>query len=336
MSVRSTATLTARRVFERLPGTARDRMRRNRSAFAGLAQLKRNQAMLAQRVAAIEHTSTRPPPTPAVRDPRFPPGVLSRICTEAQLHEAWFGAWCAALGRQAVANRKLWEHAYLAHALDSLGHLRPGSRGLGFGVGREPLVALFAGRGCRVVATDLPAEAEEARGWSNTSQYAGGLDGLADPALCDPASFRELVTWRSLDMRERPPDLTGFDFCWSACSFEHLGSLDAGLDFVEGSLATLRPGGVAVHTTEYNLGSNAATLERGPTVLYRRRDLEALASRLEAAGHQVAALDLDPGQGVLDEYVDLPPYVHAPHLRLWYRQFVTTSVALVVRRGVGG
>jgi hypothetical protein len=55
---------------------------------------------------------------------------------------------------------------------------------------------------------------------------------------------------------------------------------------------------------------------------------------VEGKGHQDAALDLDAGQGALDEYVDLPPYVDAPHLRLWYRQFVTTSVALVTRRGV--
>jgi len=289
--------------------------------------------MLAQRIARLERSSGEHVNATGPRDPRFPPGVLSRLCTDAQIHEPWFEEWCAALGEKSRSNRKVWEHAYLAHALDSLVQLREGQRGLGFGVGREPLVALFAGRGCQILATDLPPDTEDARGWYNTAQYAGGLEGLAYPALCDPDSFRELVTWQPVDMRSVPSGLTGFDFCWSACSFEHLGSLDAGLEFVERSVATLRPGGVAVHTTEYNIGSDAATLERGPTVLYRRRDLEGLAVRLEAAGHEMAALELQPGPGVLDEYVDLPPYVDAPHLRLLYHRFVTTSVALVIRRG---
>jgi hypothetical protein len=334
VSARSAATLTAQRAFERLPLTAREGMKRARATFSGLTQLKRNQAMLAQRVARLEGSSGARPVVARPEDPRFPQGVRSRVCTEAQLREPWFEEWCAALAEPARANRKLWEHAYLAHVLAALGHLQPGQRGVGFGVGREPLVALFAGRGCRVVATDLPPDARDARGWSNTAQYAGGLEGLAYPALCDPIRFRESVTWQAVDMRSIPTGLRNFDFCWSACSLEHLGSLAAGLDFIEASLATVRPGGLAVHTTEYNVGSNEATLEEGSTVLYRRRDLEALAARLEGQGHQVAALDLDAGHGALDEYVDLPPYVDAPHLRLLYRQFVTTSVALVTRRGV--
>jgi len=331
VSVRATATLTARKVFQRLPVAARDRLRRDNAVLSGITQVKRNQAMLARRIARLASTAAGPSPT-EVTDPRFPHGVRSRICTEAQLHQAWFGAWCAAIHEEPRAHRKLWEHAYLAHVLDSLDMLRPGRRGLGFGVGRERLVALFAGRGCEIVATDLPPETEDARVWLDTEQYAGALMGLSYPALCEPEQFRDLVTWRSVDMRSPPCDLTGFDFCWSACSFEHLGSLAAGFEFVERSLATLRPGGIAVHTTEYNLGSDTATVARGHTVLYRRRDLEGLVTRLEAAGHQVARLELAPGSGVLDEYVDVPPYVDEPHLRLWYRKFVTTSVALVIRR----
>ena len=132
-------------------------------------------------------------------------------------------------------------------------------------------------------------------------------------------------------MRAIPTELTGFDFCWSACSLEHLGTLEAGLAFVERSLATLRPGGIAVHTTEFNLSSDDRTPMEGPTVLFRRRDMLDLAARLEAAGHQVAAFDLDPGTGVLDEYVDLPPFLDEPLLRLAFREFTTTSIALIIR-----
>jgi hypothetical protein len=332
VTIRTGATSAVRGLLERLPAPARVRIRSNRDTFRGLVQLKRNQAMLAARIARLEETGTRTGTVPEdVPDPHFPPGVRSRICTQSQLAEPWFRAWCEALAEAPRAHRKLWEHAYLAHVLDTLGMLRPGTRGLGFGVGREALVALFAGRGCAIVATDLPPGAEEARAWRNTHQYGDGLEGLARDSLCDQEQFRELVTWRPVDMRAVPDDLAGFDFCWSACSFEHLGSLEAGMHFVERSVATLGPGGVAVHTTEYNLTSDQATVDAGPTVLYRKKDLLALVARLEAAGHRVASLDLDPGDGVLDQYVDVPPYFEEPHLRVWYGPFTTTSLALVIR-----
>ncbi|MBV8302888.1 MAG: hypothetical protein JOZ04_01660 [Acidimicrobiia bacterium] len=134
-------------------------------------------------------------------------------------------------------------------------------------------------------------------------------------------------------MTDVPDDLRGFDFCWSLCAMEHLGSLEAGLHFVERSLDCLRPGGVAVHTTELNLSSDVSTLDGGTTVLYRKRDLESLVAQLEAGGHKVAPLDLDPGDGVLDAYVDGPPWIDwpgRPVLRVDVEGFVTTSFALVI------
>ena len=331
--IAGTAGRVLRMAFERLPADARSSIRGKRALLRGLGQLKRNQAILAQRMAKLELAATGAGDRPEVVDARFPAGIRSRVCTQAQLQEPWFEAWCTALGERPRANRKLWEYAYIAHVLDALGHLRPGQRGVGFGVGREPLTALFAGQGCSIVATDLAPEAEGARVWSNTGQHGGGLAGLIRPEICDPSRFAELVSWQPVDMRALPAHLRGFDFCWSACSLEHLGSLEAGLEFVERSIGTLRPGGTAVHTTEYNLASNTDTIASGHTVLYRRTDLEGLARRLEGEGHEVAALDLHDGDGILDEYVDLPPYVDEPHLRLWYGKFTTTSVTLIVRAG---
>lgn len=331
MSPRQRAVEALRRSFDRLPPGVRDDVRRGADAARGLGQVKRNQAALALRVAALERAA-RPPATEPV-DPRFPAGILSRTCTQDQVEAPWFAAWCRAMGEEPKLHRKLWEWAYLVRALDELGVLAPGHRGLGFGVGREGMVAFLAGRGCDVVATDLAPDAAEALLWTNAAQHAEGvLDGLSRPELCDPVDFAERVTWRPVDMRAVPADLAGgFDFCWSACAFEHLGSIEAGLQFVVDSLATLRPGGVAVHTTELNLASDTETIESGPTVLFRRSDLEALAERIEAQGHQVARLHLEPGTGALDEYVDVPPFVEEPHLHLLYRGIETTSVALVVR-----
>lgn len=331
VTVHAWARSAARRVLDRLPASARVRIRANRDVFRGLVELKRNQAMLASRVAVLEERAGKTAAASDPPDPNFPPGVRSRLCTQSHLGEPWFAEWCAVLGVEPRAHRKLWERAYVAHVLDTLDLLRPGTRGLGFGVGREALVALFAGRGCRIVATDLPPGVKDARVWRNTGQYGDGLEGLRRDSLCDPDRFGDLVRWRAVDMRAIPGDLAGFDFCWSACSLEHLGSLDAGARFVESSLATLARGGIAVHTTEFNVGSDGETIASGPTVLYRTQDILSLAARLERAGHQVAALALDPGEGVLDQYVDVPPYSPEPHLRVSCGSFVTTSLALVIR-----
>ena len=332
MTARSAATGALRRSFDRLPDHLRDDVRRSAATVRGLGQVKRNQAALALRVAELERRQRVADAEPC--DPRFGPGTLSRTCTQDQVESPWFRTWCEALGEEPVAHRKLWEWAYLVRTLSELDQLRPGRRGLGFGVGRESMVAFIAGQGCEVVATDLAPDAAEALLWTNADQHASGLlEDLARPDLCPPDAFAERVTWRPVDMRDVPTDLTGFDFCWSACAFEHLGSIPAGLDFVARSVATLQPGGIAVHTTELNVGSDTDTIESGPTVLFRRRDLEGLAERLEGEGHEVALLHLEDGTGALDEYVDVPPYVEEPHLRLLYRNHVTTSVALVIRAG---
>ncbi|UTI62603.1 class I SAM-dependent methyltransferase [Paraconexibacter antarcticus] len=315
------------------PESTRKGITRQRAIVRGLGQMKANQALLAKRVADLE-LALEPGPSslPEVAaDDRFPPDVRSRICTQAQLREPWFAAWCARLGEPPLAHRKTWEFAYVGTVLEALGMLEPGRRALGFGVGREPLVSGFAGAGVEVVATDLAPDAREARGWVRSDQHAAGVEGLLRPAVCERTTFRELVSWRPVDMRAIPGDLEGFDFCWSICSLEHLGSLDAGIEFIEASVATLKPGGYAVHTTEFNLHSDGDTVESGPTVIYRRRDLHALKDRLERAGHEVAAFELDPGAGLLDHYVDVPPYADEPVLRFLFASYTLTSVAIVVR-----
>lgn len=102
----------------------------------------------------------------------------------------------------------------------------------------------------------------------------------------------------------------------------------------EQSLKTLRPGGLAVHTTEFNLSSNDATFEHPTLSLFRKRDIEDLYARLIAAGHKVWPLNLHPGTGPADAHIDLPPY-GTPHLKLEVASYVTTSIGLVVEKGGG-
>jgi hypothetical protein len=233
--------------------------------------------------------------------------------------------------KEMIVHRKMWEWLFICEALSERDMLRAGRSGLGFGVGREPLVSLFAAQGCRVVATDLGADEARAAGWTRSGEeYSGGLSGLNEHGLCPPDAFARLVQFRPVDMTEVPGDLEGFDFSWSSCAFEHLGSLEAGLDFVERQMDCLVPGGVALHTTEFNVSSNTATVSSGGTVLYRRRDIEELVNRLEARGFAVSC-DFTEGDTPQDRHVDVPPLSDV-HLRTALGEFVTTSLALVIER----
>jgi hypothetical protein len=184
--------------------------------------------------------------------------------------------------------------------------------------------------------TDLGAAEATSRGWRETAQHSIAVDEIHNPNLCDLDEFRRRVRFRVQDMTAIDADLRRgeFDFVWSLCALEHLGSLQRGLEFVERSLECVRPGGIAVHTTEYNVSSNDDTVAKGATVLYRRRDIEALAERLRGAGCEIE-LNLHPGDGALDGHYDLPPYRNGMHLKLEIARYVATSLGLVIRKPGG-
>ncbi len=256
----------------------------------------------------------------------------STLCRQHSFERPYFSFWTHRLGVHLNYHRKVWEHVFICQALWERGAIRPNARGLGFGVGREPLTAYFASEGCEVLATDLASEQAAEAGWSATAQHADSLEGLWLPELCERSQFDRQVSFQVCDMNQVPDDFTGFDFCWSACSLEHLGSLEHGLRFIERSLQCLKPGGWAVHTTEFNLSSNTHTVSQGGTVLFRRQDMEILAERLTAQGHKVAAFDFEPGVAPLDRYVDVAPYRAEPHLKLALEGYAATSIGLIIQR----
>ena len=271
--------------------------------------------------------------------------LRSQLCTAESLRSPALHAWAQRLRpmwaphdadrREVMLHRKMWEWLFIAEALHERGLLAPGRSGLGFGVGQEPLVALFAAEGCSLVATDQPPELAVASGWTESHvEWAEGIESLPTFGLCTDEELRARVRFRPVDMNALPADLRGFDFTWSSCALEHLGTLAAGLDFVVAQMACLRPGGVAVHTTEFLVSEGERTVEQGGTVLYRRNDIEQLVQRLRAAGH---AIDVDFTQGTSPEdlHIDVPPYSDV-HLRTQLGEFVTTSLALIVTKGAGG
>jgi hypothetical protein len=209
--------------------------------------------------------------------------------------------------------------------------LEPGRRALGFGVGSEPIPAVLAREGVAVLATDQGADT--AGHWSDSGEHAVGLASLSHPRVVDDSTLARQVEFRAVDMNAVPDDLGTFDLVWSACAIEHLGSPQAGLDFVHQSLALLAPGGVAIHTAELELTHMDHTAEYGHCAVYRAVDLEALARDLTERGFEIELNLHVPMAAPEDRYVALPPYppTDPSHMKLQIFESVSTSFGLAIR-----
>lgn len=277
-----------------------------------------------------------------------PVGLGWKPSTQADLESEWCAYWCSQLGIPLVFHRKLWEFAYLLQALEENHMLKPGRRGLGFGCGEEPLASYLASRGVHALVTDLSEEDASAEGWKKTGQHLSALQSAYMPHLVAREVFDDLVSHHVVDMNAIPEDLGEFDFCWSICALEHLGSIAQAMDFVVNALTTLKPGGVAVHTTEFNFLSDEETIDNWPTVLPLRRHFEALAERLRGLGHEVTSLDFNVGDKPLDRFIDIPPYPGDPsrklermnahgdstHLKLSIDGFASTCFGMIIRKAL--
>jgi SAM-dependent methyltransferase len=269
-------------------------------------------------------------------------GFGGRLCRQEDIESHWLRHWCGQIGFVPMYHRKVWEDCYALQVLHERGMFAPGKRGLGFAVGAEWLPSYMAARGVEILATDLDATDLRARNWIETDQHGGRVETIFKPGLIDLDTFNQRVSMRAVDMNAIPEDLHGgFDFLWSICSLEHCGSIRQGLDYVVEAMKCLRPGGVAVHTTEYNMNPDGPTLEEGGTVLFQRRHMEELEARLALAGHRMLPMDFGTGTGILDQFVDLPPYPgtesplavpEPPHLRLSIQGLISTSIGFIVEK----
>lgn len=255
----------------------------------------------------------------------------TELCKAADFRQPWYLRWCGELKEDPRFHRKQWEYVYILQSLWERSCIGEGKRGLGFAVGMEPLPSLLAAHGCSVLATDIFPEEGIEKGWNN-GQLCMGIQSLNTRGLCDDILFRERVAYRPVDMNDIPADLHGFDFTWSSCSFEHLGSIGRGIQFLENQMKTLKPGGWAVHTTEYNISSNTKTQDVGDTVIYRQRDMEELADRIRSMGHFVETPDYSLGGLPEDFMVDAKPHKQDVHIRLQEGPFIVTSIGIIIQK----
>lgn len=265
-------------------------------------------------------------------------GLSSRATRQEEFDKEWFAHWCHELNIPVIYHRKLWEYVFVLQSLHDYGLLNKDKRGVGFGCGQEPLPSYFASLGMNITVTDLHPELVEGLGWAETGQHSSALEAMYVPDLVPREDFEACVDLRYVDMNNIPDDLSGYDFCWSICALEHLGSIDKGLDFIENSLTCLKPGGVALHTTEFNFLDDQETIDNWMTVLFQRKHFEAIAARLSQKGHIVAPLNFDIGDGPMDSFIDLPPYewmkgpVDRPHLKLAVDGFACTCFGMAIQK----
>jgi hypothetical protein len=259
--------------------------------------------------------------------------LSSSFCTKEQLASEPFRFWTEEIREHWRLHRKLWEFCYILQVLYERRMLEPERKGLGFAVGEEPLPAVMASRGCTVLATDLSTEDPRSAAWAKTGQLASNVAKLNSRGICHEKEFKEQVCYRPVDMNHIPEDIIGFDFTWSSCSFEHCGSIDLGKRFLVEQMKCLKPGGIAVHTTEFNLSSESETIERGGTVIYRRRDVEEMIRNLRREGHYVEPILIDTGDSPEDQHIDTFPYSHELHLKLHlFEKYTSTSIGLIIQK----
>ena len=257
----------------------------------------------------------------------------SELCKAKDFHSTWYKRWCGELREKPALHRKQWEFVYILQSLWERGCMAPGKKGLVFAVGTEPLPSLIASHGPHILATDIFPEIGMEKGWTHSNQLCFGVESLNTRKLCPDDLFRARVSYKAVDMNDIPDEISGFDFNWSSCSFEHLGSLEAGMLFLKNQMKTLKPGGWAVHTTEFNISSNDTTQDHNDTVIYRQRDIVKIVKELQEEGHFVEELDYSIG-GLPEDYtVDIYPHEQKVHIRIQVDQYVVTSIGLIMQRG---
>lgn len=258
----------------------------------------------------------------------------SELCKAKDFQTDWYERWCAEINETPRFHRKQWEYVYIMQALWERNCISTGKKGLVFAVGTEPLPAAFANFGCEILATDIHPEQGQKLGWENGNQLCFGIQQLNNRRLCDDTIFYKQVRYKPVDMNNIPKDIKDYDFNWSSCSFEHLGSIKKGMSFLKNQLKTVKAGGWAVHTTEYNVSSDDLTLDNDPsTVIFRKKDIDQIVSELREEGHFVEEVDFSLGGLPEDFQVDIFPYKEDVHLKLQLQEYVSTSIGLIIRKG---
>lgn len=257
---------------------------------------------------------------PTIEDP------VSQLCTATQFSETAFAEIASAMAIGTRLHRGIWEPVWVASVLASHGCIAPGKCALGLGAQRERVAALLASRAMAVRVIRLIETAEP----NLSLQHA--LLQLFYPEIIRIDDFDVLVGMQDGDSLDPVRGLVAdYDCVWSVGVSRRLGSVAAAGDFIRRSLDALRPGGIAAHTLDINLSSEAeGDLVEGQ-LAFHRADLDALVLRLVRDGYEVLPINLYPGHDAADAMIDAPPF-GLPHLKVLSGLQTVGSFGLAIRR----
>ena len=243
------------------------------------------------------------------------------------------------LSSEGFIHRKDWEWALGIIAMRRFGKLNEKSTAIGIGAGTEPVPFYLANKVKHVYATDLYGQNE---GWKR----AAPSDFPENPKKYAPFPYKEdALTVLRMDGTKLEFPSESFDTAFSFSSIEHFGDSGDGKNNHSGALRSLKeiervlkPGGLAVITTEYIIND-----KEHPEFFNRRTIYSDLIDKLERL-KLVEPLDLRMTTKTLDTVMDYYPVginwgnmdnefrKNHPHILLKIKNILWTSIMLVFKK----
>jgi SAM-dependent methyltransferase len=197
-------------------------------------------------------------------------------------------------------HRKDWEWALGIIAMRRFGKLNEKSTAIGVGAGREEVLFYLANKIKHVYATDL----YDGNNWKNFAPS----DFPENPKKYAPFPYKEdALTVLRMDGTKLEFPSESFDIAFSFSSIEHFGggkNHSGALRSVKEIERVLKPGGLAVITTEYIIND-----KEHPEFFNKRTIYSDLIDKLERL-KLVEPLDLRITTKTLDTVIDYPSAVH--------------------------
>ena len=219
--------------------------------------------------------------------------------------------------------RKDWEWALATIAMKRFGKLNTNSRAIGIASGYEPLVFYLANNVNHVYATDL---------YDNSKFSYTPSDFPENPKKYAPFPYKEdALTVLRMDATNLGFHSDMFDIAFSISSIEHFGGRNhsGALRCLKEIERVLKPGGIAVITTEYILND-----KKHPEFFNRRTIYSDLINKLDKL-QLVEPLDLRITTKTLDTAIGLHDTVdntHPHHILVRYGDMLLTSILLVFQK----
>ena len=219
--------------------------------------------------------------------------------------------------------RKDWEWALTIIAMKRFGKLNNNSKAIGIASGYEPLVFYLANNVNHVYATDLYD--------SGKFSYTPS-DFPENPKKYAPFPYKEdALTVLRMDATNLGFQSDMFDIAFSISSIEHFGGKNhsGALRCLKEIERVLKPGGIAVITTEYILND-----KKHPEFFNRRTIYNDLINKLDKL-QLVEPLDLRITTKTLDTAIGLHDTVdntHPYHVLVRYGDMLLTSIMLVFEK----